>query len=164
MHDPPYPIRPFADIDLERIRALIHRTIDRSYGAVYPPRALPFFKRFHDAETIRTRASSGLVLVLEEDGRPTGTGALVEGEILGVFVDPDRQGGGRGRALMRALEGEAVRQGRDACTLSISLPSRRFYERLGYRTLDERTRDLGDGQVLRFWKGVKRLTPTDAAP
>lgn len=164
MQDAPYSVRPFEAFELERVRALIRRTIEVSYGAVYPPRALPFFERFHDAQTIRTRAVNGRVLVLEEEGGLTGTGALVEGEILGVFVDPDRQGGGRGRALMRALEAEAVRQGLDGCTLSISLPSRRFYEKLGYRTLEERTRDLGGGQVLRFWKGAKRLAPVDAAP
>jgi GNAT superfamily N-acetyltransferase len=158
-NEPAYRVRPMRADEAEAVLRLIHTTIAESYAAVYPPRAVPFFQRFHSAEVLRDRARAGTVLVLEEAGAIVGTGALIDGEILAVFVAPDRQGGGRGRALMAALEAQARSDGCDAVTLSISLPSKAFYDGLGYQVLEERTRDLGGGESLRFWKGRKALAP-----
>jgi hypothetical protein len=58
---------------------------------------------------------------------------------------------------MRALENEARENGVREIGLSISLPSRRFYESLGYKVTEERSRDVGEGQRLDFWKAVKEL-------
>ncbi len=150
-------MRAFREADLAAVQALIFETIDRSYGPVYPPRALDFFKAFHSAEEIRKRGAAGTILVVEHDGAVIATGALVEGEILAVFVHPAQQGRGHGKALMRALEAQARAAGHAVSELSVSLPSRRFYESLGYEMLEERRRDLGAGQEMRFWKARKAL-------
>ena len=151
------PIRPFAEADVAALRRLICETIDISYAPVYPPKALDFFKAFHSEEKIRERAQRGTVLVAEADGALTATGSLLEGEIFAVFVHPDRQGAGLGRALMARLEADARTAGVTESVLSVSLPSRRFYEGLGYELVEERSRDLGDGQRLDFWKAKRQL-------
>lgn len=74
-----------------------------------------------------------------------------------MFVRPGLQRGGYGKALMRALEERACANGVTACMLSISLPSLKFYQGLGCEVLEERSRDLGDGQRLDFWKAKKPL-------
>ena len=150
-------IRPFEDADVVPLRRLICETIDISYAPVYPPKALDFFKAFHAEEKIRERAQRGTVLVAEEDGDLIATGSLLEVEIFAVFVHPARQGRGLGRALMERLEGDARTAGVTESVLSVSLPSKRFYEGLGYELIEERSRDLGDGQRLDFWKATKRL-------
>ena len=61
---------------------------------------------------------------------------------------------------MRALEEKARADGKTECALSISLPSLKFYRGLGYEVLEERSRDLGDGQRLDFWKAKKSLAST----
>lgn len=54
-------------------------------------------------------------------------------EIRGVWVDPDRRGTGTGRALMAALEAEAVRRGCKRAALdTYSWQAVGFYLRLGY--------------------------------
>lgn len=54
-------------------------------------------------------------------------------EIRGVWVDPDRRGAGLGRALMAAVEAEALRRGCARAALdTYSWQARGFYERLGY--------------------------------
>jgi N-acetylglutamate synthase-like GNAT family acetyltransferase len=116
-----------------------------------------FFKDFHSATKIADRSKMGTTLVVEEDGELVTTGSLVDGEILAVFVHPRLQHGGRGKAIMKALENEARASGLMEIALSISLPSKRFYESLGYRVVEERSRDVGDGQRLDFWKAVKQL-------
>lgn len=142
---------------MEAIRALIHETIDESYGAVYPPRAVQFFKAFHSEQEILERAQRGTVLVIEEDGQLAATGSIVENEILAVFVRHRLQKGGRGKALMQALEAEGKKRGIEEAELSVSLPSKAFYRNLGYVIGEERSKDVGEGQQLVFWKARKRL-------
>ena len=154
---PQRPIRAFKEADVAALRRLICETIDISYAPVYPPKALDFFKAFHAEERIRARAQHGTVLVAEADGDLVATGSLLDGEIFAVFVHPDRQGAGLGKALMERLEEDARTAGVTESVLSVSLPSKRFYEGLGYEIVEERSRDLGDGQCLNFWKAKKRL-------
>lgn len=157
-------IRPFEDADVVPLRRLICETIDTSYAPVYPPKALDFFKAFHAEEKVRERARHGTVLVAEADGDLIATGSLLDGEIFAVFVHPDRQGAGLGKALMARLEEDACAAGVTESVLSVSLPSKRFYEGLGYEIVEERSRDLGNGQRLDFWKAKKRLVATASKP
>ena len=152
-------IREFCDGDVDVVVALIHRTIDACYTRAYPPRAVEFFKRFHSREGILERSRKGTILVVERDGAVIGTGALVDHEIYGVFVEPELQGGGIGRAIMGELERRAAAAGRDHVALSVSLPSRRFYEVLGYEILHEAFIDVGEGQRLDYWEARKPLQP-----
>jgi GNAT superfamily N-acetyltransferase len=86
-----------------------------------------------EAVGIEDRSKAGeTTFVVEEDGAPVASGSLVDGEIPAVFVHPGLQKGGRGKALMNALENEARASGVTEIGLSISLPSRRFYEGVGY--------------------------------
>ncbi|MBN1439035.1 MAG: hypothetical protein JW929_06450 [Anaerolineales bacterium] len=62
---------------------------------------------------------------------------------------------------MRALEGRAVEKGLAEVELSVSLPSRGLYERLGYRGFEPKTFDLGGVQKLEYWQARKRLAPPD---
>lgn len=160
----PITIRLFEESDVAALRRLICQTIDVSYAPVYPPKALDFFKTFHAEEKIRERAQRGTVLVAEADGDLLATGSLLDGEIFAVFVHPDRQGRGLGKALMERLEEDARTAGVTESLLSVSLSSKRFYEGLGYEIVEERSRDLGDDQRLDFWKAKKRLVAVADKP
>ena len=157
-HSDDVSIRRFRESDLCPLVRLISETIGISYAEVYPPRAVQFFKDFHSEKKIADRRKTGTTLVIEEDGELVATGSLVGGEILAVFVHPRLQKGGRGKALMKALENEARANGVTEIGLSISLPSKRFYESLGYEVVEEKSRDVGEGQRLDFWKAAKRLS------
>ena len=150
-------IRDFRPTDAGAVLRLIYDTIDISYAEAYPPRAVDFFKQFHSEDRLLNRHQEGTVLVIEQDGKPVATGALVEQEIFAVFVDPDHQHRGYGKALMQELEARAARQGCAHSELSVSLPSLKFYQSLGYQILEERSRDVGEGQHLDFWKARKAL-------
>lgn len=102
-HSDEVPICKFRKSDLCQLVRLISHTITISYGEVYPPRAVQFFRDFHSTEIIAERCKTGTTLVVEEDGEMVATGSLVGGEILAVFVHPTLQKGGRGKAIMNAL-------------------------------------------------------------
>ncbi len=150
-------LRPFRDSDLESVRHLIEKTIDACYSGTYPPRAVAFFKEHHSKENIIGRTRVGEFLVLLGGGKLIATGSLAEGEISGVFVDPQFQRSGIGARMMRALEGRAVENGWAEVHLDVSLPSRGFYERLGYQIMEERSIDVGGGERLDYWHAKKRL-------
>ena len=150
-------IRHFRKSDLESIRKLIHHTIDVSYSPVYPPRALQFFKDFHTEDKIIERHQKGDIFVMEKDGKIIGTGSIVDDEIFGVFVIPAFQHQGYGKSIMQELENRAFMNGISEVSLGISLPSRRFYESLGYKIIEYRTIDVGEGQRLDYWEAKKAL-------
>ena len=154
-------IRPFHPDDLDALHGLIQETIEISYAKAYPPRAVAFFKDFHGKEEILERGQAGTVLVVEQDGALVATGSLIDGEIFGVFVHPDVQGAGLGKTLMELLEEKARASGSEEFLLSVSLPSKKFYEGLGYEIVQDCSRDLGAGERLNFWKARKRLAPAE---
>lgn len=43
-------------------------------------------------------------------------------------------------------------------SLSVSLPSREFYEGLGYSITEDCSLDVGEGQQLKYWTAVKELS------
>jgi N-acetylglutamate synthase-like GNAT family acetyltransferase len=151
-------IHQFRASSVSAVRELIHYTIDVSYSPVYPPRAVQFFKDFHSEAKIIERHQKGEILVVEKDGKVIGTGSIVDIDILGVFVNPEFQHQVHGKSLMQELEKKAVVNGISEVVLSVSLPSRRFYESLGYEIFEDRTIDVGEGQRLDYWEAKKTLT------
>ncbi|MBN1192743.1 MAG: GNAT family N-acetyltransferase [Coriobacteriia bacterium] len=150
-------LRAFETSDAAPVRQLIHRTIDVCYTGVYPPRAVAFFKEYHSLDRVRERVEAGEVIVVESRGVIIATGSLVADEISGVFVDPQFQRLGVGARVMDRLEDMARDAGLAATQLSVSLPSRGFYERRGYRVLEDRFIDVGEGERLDYWAAEKSL-------
>lgn len=152
-----YNIRQFRVSEVEALRVLIHHTIDVSYLPVYPPRAVQFFKEYHSEVKIIGRFTKGEIFVVETDGKLIGTGTIVGVDIFGVFVHPDFQHHGLGKALMKELEEKAITSGISEVALNVSLPSRKFYENLGYEIIEEHAKDVGKGQWLHYWEAKKTL-------
>jgi ribosomal protein S18 acetylase RimI-like enzyme len=103
------------------------------------------------------RYRSGMIFVVEEDADIIGTGSFVNGEILGVFINPDLQGKGYGKSLMLILEKTAAFAGFSEVTLAVSLPSKGFYEGLGYNIMEECSIDVGNGEYLTYWSARKSV-------
>ena len=151
-------IRDFSENDLSSVTRLIHNTIDSCYIGLYPPLAVEYFKEFHSPDGIKERSKSGKILVFEDaEKKIIGTGAVVETEIYGVFVHPKKQNFGLGKIIMENLESVIKSNGNSEAKLSVSLPSRQFYENLGYIGFEEATIDVGNGQQLDYWIAWKHL-------
>lgn len=158
-------IRLFGETDLDSLHRMIGDTIFAAYSGAYPVRAVQHFKEYHCKKRIMKRSRAGEVLIIERGGLIVATGALVGNEILGVFVRPDNQGQGYGKTIMNELESRAKAKGLSEVVLNVSLPSRNFYENLGYEMLAKCSLDVGEGQHLDYWPGRKTLSsePSDAS-
>lgn len=150
-------IRDFSEADIGCLERLIHDTIDASYQLIYPQQAINFFKGFHSTDKIKERAEKGKTIVLEKDRELIGTGSVIDGEILGVFIKPAYQKQGYGTLLMAELERIAAAKNCSKISLSVSLPSRQFYERLGYSNFRGCAIEVKNGKLLDYWKASKSL-------
>jgi GNAT superfamily N-acetyltransferase len=149
-------IRKFRCGDLADVKRLIDRTIGISYPGMYPQEAIDYFLSYHTAEHILEDAERGCTLVLETD-QITGTGTLLGSTIKRVFVNPSCHRRGFGTLLMQALENEALCRGIGKVDLSASLPSKLFYDTLGYGTECEAYIPVQNGKHLKYYEMVKDL-------
>jgi GNAT superfamily N-acetyltransferase len=93
--------------------------------------------------------------LLDKASRILGTGTVVGDEIKRVFVDPTFQRPGFGRRIVRHLEEAAALQGAKTVKLDASLPSKVFYDRLGYTTVAAAFLPVDNGRRLDFFKMQK---------
>ena len=71
------------------------------------------------------------------DGKVAGTGSLDGDEIKAIFVDPDHQRRGIGRAIMEDLERYGKSIGLQEIKMKSSITGFEFYKALHYRLVKE---------------------------
>lgn len=148
-------IRKFNKTDLFDVKVLVDKTIDKCYSDVYCAEAVKFFKDWHSEEKILQNAEDGYTIVLEINSRIAGTGTIVADDISRVFVDPEFQKHGFGKLIMQKLEGQALATGNKLVNLDASLPSKNFYDSLGYITLEKTFIELENKKRLDYYKMQK---------
>jgi GNAT superfamily N-acetyltransferase len=148
----PFKLRRYDQGDLDELHALVVHAIRSSYPEHYPPRAVQFFVEHHAREKIATDGAAGFVIIAVSGDRIIGTATLARDTVARVFVAPELQGSGIGRALMDRIEAEARSLGLNRLVLDASLPALRFYQSRGYHTRSEKAIDVGEGQELRYYE------------
>lgn len=131
----------FTPSDAPEVAALVAHTLRESNAADYPPEEIERLVRGHTPERIREMFREGPGFVAREDGIVTGAARLApswekpgeEWWLRTVFVLPERQGYGVGRALVERLEACAGERGGRVLRLGASKTAHEFYRRLGYR-------------------------------
>ena len=151
-------IREFKNSDLAIVKSLVNKTIDTCYSSVYCAEAVQFFKDWHHDEKILENAEKGYTIVLEKNNKMVGTGTIVGNEIVRVFVDPKFQKCGIGQLIMNKLEEKALSLGIGVIKLDASIPAKKFYDSLGYVTLEETSLEVGNNRRLDYYKMQKSLT------
>lgn len=139
------------------VRELIYNTIDICYLADYPKEAIQYFKQYHCDKNILKGAAEGQTIILKKNNCIIATGTIIDDHILRVFVDPKLQRQGFGKLIMNKLEEKAVSSGIKSVKLDASLPSKKFYDSLGYTTLEKTYVKVDNGKKLRYFKMSKDL-------
>ncbi len=143
--------------DVESLRELIHKTIDKCYFCVYPQEAIDYFKDYHNRTNILNDIFEGHCLILACRQELIGTGTLLGSNARRVFIKPAYQKMGLGKRIMYGLEEKAVENGVRIMDLDASLVAYPFYRSLGYKTQAEDVIPVKNGQSLRYYKMVKNL-------
>jgi N-acetylglutamate synthase-like GNAT family acetyltransferase len=151
-------IRRFKRGDLPEVKKLIYNTIDICYAEDYPKEAIKFFKKYHSDENTLKGAADGYTIVLEENNRIIATGTIIDDHIMRIFVNPKFQKHGFGKLIMCKLEDKAISSGVKVAKLSASLPSKKFYDSLGYITSEATYLEVENRKKLHYYKMEKVLT------
>ena len=76
---------------------------------------------------------SNAFYLLEHHGRPLVCGAIIDGQVEGLFVSPQHAGCGLGKRMLKHLEAVARQQGLTRLTLESALNAAPFYRSQGYQ-------------------------------
>lgn len=133
----PVTIRPFQNADAPALLALFRDTIRRVNSRDYSPEQVTAWASDEiDEAAWASRFLGRFVVVAEADGRIAGFAELEPtGRIDRFFVSADHQGLGIGRALLDAIEAEAMRLGLPRLDADVSLTALSFFERRGFQTI-----------------------------
>lgn len=131
----------------QAVQTITAQTIRTIYPHYYPSGAVEFFLAHHNEERIAADIASGIVFLLIEGHTPVGTVTLRGNEICRLFVLPEYQGKGYGRALLDFAETE-IRLHYPQIVLDASLPAKAIYLKRGYVPCEFHTIDTPNGDKL----------------
>ena len=133
--------------DFETVRQITQETIRAVYPRYYPAGAVDFFCRHHSDESIRGDIASGKVYLLFDDETAIGTVTVSRNGINRLFVLPQYQHKGYGRALLDFAEQEILLQ-YDTVRIDASLPAKQIYRKRGYREIEYHVIRTENGDYL----------------
>lgn len=133
--------------DFEAVKRITRNTIRAVYPRYYPVGAVEFFCRHHSDERIMADIASGKVYLLVYDDQAAGTVTISGNEINRLFVLPEYQHKGFGRALLDFAE-QAVLLQYDTVHMDASLPAKAIYKKRGYRETEYHTIRTENGDYL----------------
>ena len=144
-------IRKIDEEDLTEVQSLIEETIRRCYPRIYPPSVVDFFLKHHSRHALEKRMQKGTVLVLHEEDHLYGTGFLVENELGGVYVHPDKQGKGFGTEIVLRLLETARKKNLANIWLDATPLAKPLYDKLGF-TLVSPMLQLVNNEPLHYFR------------
>ena len=150
-------IREALPTDLQAVGGIARDTISAVYPHYYPQGVVDFFLWLHGLGRIEKDLAAGRAYLLEGDGGPVGTVTLRGGDLCRLFVLPEHQGKGYGRALLDFAE-RAIGEAYGKITLDASLPGKPIYLRRGYRVVEAKEERLENGGVL-CWDVMEKPWP-----
>lgn len=140
-------LRPARPDDADALSALIAKTLRVSNEPDYGPENTARVASHFTPDLIRRYMTDWKMFVAER-GQILGTASYKDGSVRAVFVDPDTQGLGVGRALMAQVIAASQAAGDPELTLRSSIFAEAFYARLGWAALHDEWN--GDERTIRM--------------
>lgn len=119
------------EIAFEDVKTIVIDTIKEIYPHYYPAGAVVFFINHHSDDNIMHDINNGKVYLLTEEEKPVGTVTLQENEINRLFVLPQYQGMGYGKALLDFAE-KKISDSYNIIRLHASFAAKQIYLKRGY--------------------------------
>ena len=156
-------IRRFEESDAAAVSELIRTTLQTSNAQDYPAEMIDALVTRETPEYILERASWTHFYVVEDDSRIIACGAIGpywdkqdESALFTIFVHPDHQGKGIGRAIMETLEKDEFALRAKRIEIPASITGLPFYQKMGY-SFKNGNAELNDERLYRLEKLRKSL-------
>lgn len=134
-------IRPAAEADAEAASNVVAVTVRESNARDYSRDIVEMVVADSAPERMQAMIRDGDFFIAEGNGGIVGVAGLIEGTLRRCFVLPAVQGKGIGRELLSAIERTAFRKGLSVLRVNSSLTATGFYERLGFVSEGEDSRN-----------------------
>lgn len=118
--------------DLDIVKSISSTTISKIYPRYYPKGAVDFFLKHHSESSIIDDINQERVFLYRDNEKIVGTVTIKENEICRLFVLPEFQGKGYGRALLDFAE-KFISEKYSDIVIDASLPAKRIYLKRGYK-------------------------------
>ena len=129
----------------------IRRSVEISNSPDYPSSIIDYQLNIHyTMDWIKDKMQSRYFIVAMLDNQVVGTGSLEGDEIKAVFVDPDCQRRGIGRAIMEELERYGKSKGLQEIELNSTITAFEFYKKLQYRLVKELVGEYQGDTVIAY--------------
>ena len=152
-------IVPAFPADAEAVRQIAHATIRAVYPHYYPPGAVDYFLKHHNAAAIeRDIAENRVYLCISDGGEPAGTVTVSGSEIGRLFVLTAYQGRGYGGALLTFAE-NIIAEYADTAVLDVSFSAKAIYLKRGYEAVSWHVIETEQGDYLCYDEMSRRLKP-----
>ena len=154
------PVRPATPADFPAIRDVAHRTWPVTFAGILTPAQMAYMLEmmYSEAALREQTAARGHRFLLAEDegGVPLGYASYElhyrssTTKLHKLYVLPEAQGRGLGRALVGAVEAAAREAGDGVLRLDVNRDNAatRFYEHSGFTRVAEAVTDIGGGYVM----------------
>jgi ribosomal protein S18 acetylase RimI-like enzyme len=168
-------IRQATVADIPLIRALAHEVWPPTFAEILSPDQIEYMLDMMYSETSIRRQLQDLghqyLLCFSESETAVGYASYQLNylpqttKLHKIYVLPQGQGSGYGKALISAVAKTAHAAGQERLRLDVNYqnPAARFYEHLGMRKVDEVTTEIGQGYLMEDWVYECELpTPFDS--
>ncbi len=148
----------FADInDFDIIKNITASTIKSVYPHYYPIGAVEYFLKYHSDENIRNDiVNRRCFLFIDNNGDAVGTVTVKDNEINRLFVMPQYQKKGYGKALLDFAENK-IADKFNKIVIAASFPAKNIYLKRGYRETAYNTIHTENGDFLCYDEMIKNI-------
>ena len=130
--------------ELKEVEKVIKRATLQTMALYYPKCSLEYVIESLSGENLKKRASWTHFYVAKVDDKIVGCGAIgpywgseTESSLFNIFVDPDYQGRGIGKGIVKALENDEFAIRAKRIEIPASMTGIPFYRKLGYEFKNE---------------------------
>ena len=143
-----FTIRAFHDGDGPALAELHRKSILATSDAFYTSAERTSWAEGISPDGYSKAIDERLEVAVDREGQPIGFSSHKEEHIVAVYVDPDWQGAGIGSSLLRVVEARISTIGHHVAKVHAALPAIAFYERHGYRIVEQTSHQTRGGMVL----------------
>jgi len=125
--------------DFEKLHEMIAKTCNISFKDYYPIKFIEKTIENLNAKTLEDRSKGGHFYVVKDNDKIIGCGAIapywgsdIESVLLTIFVDPDYQGRGVGKQIIKTLENDEFFLRAKRIEIPAGMVAIPFYKKMGY--------------------------------
>ena len=159
-------IREASETDIPLIRELTFEVWPQTYASILSKEQIEYMlEMMYSEKSLQQQMATGCVfLIVYEDKNPVGFASFQhqnngQYKLHKIYVLPSQQGKGTGRFLLEFILQRLKNQNARSLQLQVNRynKARKFYERLGFKVIEEADFDIGNGYFMNDYVMEKSL-------